>query len=193
MNGEIQKDAESRGFTGMQARASEAGTVQVWDKGTEREALPKLGHGAELVMMPKLGDKSIDGKVIRFIHSQYQIGINEMQSLGILAAYIYLRGRENVGVSRTEMLDWSGARSRWQRKVSQGIDECIRLGAIEVIPANNGSTIDITHKGKQVLRSYELRFEEVRKDIEARRVINLLKLETARIKRSIPKAGRKAI
>lgn len=130
-------------------------------------------------------------------------GVNlwAIEYLAALKTYLILRGREGIGVSEPEFLDWTGARARWQKRMEEGRIELEAAGAVEWVEVREmgrklGRIVDITEHGERILRAYNDRFAEVMEDIEARRAVSALNMATRRLsleRRRLEAEARKAI
>lgn len=113
--------------------------------------------------------KYIDAKVVRYIAATYGIGDKALQALAIVDTWLILFDRVNVGGSQDVIVDWSGARPNWKRRIAEGIKECLMLGVLERFPKKNGHAIDKTTKGARILEAYARRFEEIKEELEERK------------------------
>ena len=127
-------------------------------------------------------DKIIHAKATRHIAGKYGLNLYGLEYLAGLACYLKINNRENVGVSEDRYIEWTGARTRWQKRMREGGAECLEMGAVEVIPTPSGKYYDITQKGRVILAEYCRRFEEIREDLEGRRAVAVLTGEAARLR-----------
>lgn len=128
-------------------------------------------------------ERIIHAKATRHIAGKFPgLNVYGIEYLAGLACYLKINNRENVGVSEDRFIKWTGARSRWQKRLAEGGAECIEMGAVEVIPTPSGKYYDITQKGRVILQEYCRRFEEIREDLEGRRAVAVLTGEAARLR-----------
>lgn len=172
--------------------------------------IPKLGHDSQIETVSQIGtggdvagagylelvqlkktpiaySKALHAKAERFICIKYE-GLNlwGLEFTAALACYLVLSGREGVGVSVQDVVEWTGARPRWKKRMEEGAREAEAAGCIErirsgVFGGREGYVMDVTAKGRRVLADYDKRMEELQEDFEARRAINVLKMATRRL------------
>lgn len=174
--------------------------------------IPKLGHDSQIETLSQIGtDQNVAGgevsglpkrtgatlpNVERIAHSKALRttagkfpGVNlwAIEYLAALKTYLIIRGREGIGVSEPEFLDWTGARARWQKRMEEGRRELETAGAVEWIEVREmgrkmGKIIDITEHGERILAAYNARFAEVMEDMETKRAVSALNMATRRLK-----------
>ena len=117
----------------------------------------KPGKGGELIY---------HYKVTRHIAGKYGINQHEMEAVLFLQVYLWIKGRENVGVSEETFTDWTGARGRWQARIEKGVRIAIEKGLIERFRFGRGHVIDLTTKGERIADAYNARFDEIEKGFD---------------------------
>lgn len=129
----------------------------------------------------------LHNKALRHIAGKYQeLNLWGIEFIAALAAYLAISDRENVGVNVKDVIEWTGARSRWQKRMQEGAREAEAAGCIErirsgVFGGREGFVMDLTEKGRRVLADYDKRMKELQEDFEARRAVNVLKMATRRL------------
>lgn len=141
----------------------------------------------ELKGVPNAYSKALHAKAERFVCIKYEgLNIWGLEFTAALACYLVLSGRENVGANVQDVVEWTGARHRWQKRMYEGAAEAEAAGCVErirsgVFGGREGYVMDVTAKGRRVLADYDRRMEELQDDFEARRAVNVLKMATRRL------------
>lgn len=117
----------------------------------------KPGKGGELIW---------HYKTTRHIAGKYGINQHEMEAVLFLQVYLWIKGRERIGVSEGSFTDWSGARGRWQARIEKGVRIAIEKGLIERFRFGRGHVIDLTTKGERIAEIYNARFDEIEKGFD---------------------------
>lgn len=138
------------------------------------------------------GEKYYDAKATRTTCAHFGINLNTIEGTSITWMYLQREGLNDIGAPISDILNWSGARNNWQRKISRGIEAAIKDKMLERIPFSRGYRILVTMKGTRVLDFYASQFDIIKADIIAKRSINLLARETKRLKKEALKTLRAA-
>lgn len=117
----------------------------------------KPGKGGELIY---------HYKVTRHIAGKYGINQHEMEAVLFLQVYLWIKGRERIGVSEETFTEWTGARGRWQARIKKGVTIAIQKGLIERFRFGRGHVIDLTTKGERIADAYNARFDEIEKGFD---------------------------
>lgn len=136
--------------------------------------------------------KYFDAKATRVTCAHFGINLPAIEGTSITWLYLVKEARQDIGASIVDILDWSGSRPNWQRKIKKGIEEAVKDNMLERIPFNGGYRILVTTKGERVLNFYSSQFDIIKADIIAKRSINLLARETKRLKKEALKSLRQA-
>lgn len=138
-------------------------------------------------------DKIFHAKATRHICGKYPgLNLYGLEFTAALSAFLVLSARENVGVNVQDVVHWSGARTRWKKRMYEGAREAEEMGCIERIRSGDGYVLDLTAKGRRVLDDYDRKMEELREVFEVRRAVNALKMATRRLKMERRRAGGEA-
>lgn len=125
----------------------------------ERETLASIGP---------IGQRIIHSKVTRHMAGKYKLNMWAQEFLSALGLYLIMHNRVDIGVAHDPFVDWTGSKPNWKKRMAQGGRECLALGCISRHKFRNGHVIDITHKGRQLLNAYEVKFIEILKNFHAR-------------------------
>lgn len=171
---------------------------------TQEGGNPSNGHAVDVVASTGInveeqqvrtiarqrGDKAIDAKAIRGVCGMYGITANELEALAILETYLVLHDRVNVGAAERAIIDWSGARPGWKKKMRQAFAMAKHGGWVDEFRSKQGHAIDLTDKGRSVLDAYNRRYAEILEDLESKRWKLLLEKETKRLNKERKKKER---
>lgn len=108
----------------------------------------------------------LQAKAERFVASEIQLHASQMEALGIVWTYFKFKQKKNGGAI-SSIVNWSGRRYAWKRKIKGKIEECIVAGVIERVPYNRGFTLKITPKGFAAIELFETRALAIRETIQA--------------------------
>ena len=181
---ETDKQAEIRGknvFHVERSSTEGAGTEYICLNGCMNIPLVKDNK-----LYKPMNEIPIHNKTVRAVAARFE-GINQdaINILGIASTYMILKGR--IADNRERIVDWSGARPNWKKRMNRGIDEGLKEGIFNRIEGPFPNWIEISQKGERILEFYNSRFEEIREELEAKRIEHAIKRETARIKKEIRK------
>lgn len=172
-NGELPSEW---GQSGTQARPNVAGAQRVAEVAKTVRALP-------------MNDRTFHAKALRHVCGVYQdIDQWAVEFIAALLTYEIFTNREYVGVTLDALIDWTGARARWQKRMQEGMRQAVGGGYVEVIQAPSvgdgqpGRYYDITEKGRRVYDAYNRKFAEVAEVAEQRRVVAVLNGEARRLR-----------
>lgn len=108
------------------------------------------------------GMKAVDAKATRWIAAQYGLHASQLETLSIVWCWLFLNGKLDVGGAAQTIVDWSGARRAWKRRIDEGIRECIGQGVIDKTPSRNGGfRIKVSQKGLYILQQWRVRTNEL--------------------------------
>lgn len=134
-------------------------------------------------------ERTFHAKALRHVCGKFEeINAWGVEFVAALSAYLILSGRENIGVRAEDVIEWSGARARWKKRMREGMREAVTGEFVDEIKVPSlgdgrpGTFYDITEKGRRMLEIYNRRFEEVRNDAEARRMVAVLNGEAKRLR-----------
>lgn len=112
------------------------------------------------VLARRTNELQIHSKCMREIANKYPgMHANMVNSLAIVDTYFMLHGRNSQNIDI--IIDWSGARSPWKRKVGRGITELIVEGYL--IIGGKGKSVSISEDGVKILEDYNIIFDQVKR------------------------------
>lgn len=135
-----------------------------------------------LTITTRPGEKIIHSKVVRFIAAHYGLNVWGTEYLAALESYLLIMQRQGIGVPEEAFIEWTGARGNWQKQMNRGGRECKEAGAVERFHFSVGHCIDLTEKGRFILKEYGRRFEEIKEELRIKAAGN-----------SIKEAGRRSV
>jgi len=131
------------------------------------------GTGPDATMMQqgrplaKSRERIIHAKAVRTVGPRYGVGEREIEFLAALDLFMIMRRKEGIGAIYSQLIDWTGARPNWKKRMREAERNARKNGLTEEIPRRKGRAIDITEKGRRCLEDYCKRFAEVEEVIRA--------------------------
>lgn len=125
---------------------------------------------------PVINGYYIHARCARRIAALYGLHYNEVDALCIFNTYLH-RFCKDSGSARM-VSHWSGARANWKRKVTKSLGLCVLAGVLGTKKTRGGATtMFMSDKGKQIIETYNERFWEVLRELEAIRAGNIKEKE----------------
>lgn len=105
----------------------------------------------------KVREVQVHNKTVRLLAAKYPgLHADMLNSLAIVDTYLILHKRQRQSIEH--VLDWSGANTKWKRKIGRGITELILEGYL----IGEGKSVSISEEGARILEDYNVKFEEAK-------------------------------